>query len=187
MKYFFLSLIAIVSGSTITAQIYIAKNCEITFFSEAPLENISAINKAAKPILNTATNDIQIKIAMPAFVFEKPLMQEHFNENYVESKKFPYAIFKGKINEAIDWKKDGEYKATATGGLTIHGVEKKRTIDGTVKIKGSEFILFAKFNVHVADHGIKIPSLYVKNIAEVVEVKLNATMEPYKQNKISAK
>ncbi len=187
MKNIFLFLIAIVSGSNMLAQIYIAKNCEITFFSEAPLENIAAINKAAKPILNTATGEIQIKIAMTAFVFEKPLMQEHFNENYVESEKFPYAIFKGKINETIDWKKDGEYKATAIGKLNIHGIEKERTIDGTIIVKESEIVISTKFNVHIADHEIKIPSLYVKNIAEDVEVKLNATLEPYKQNKISAK
>jgi len=181
MKNLILFLIAIVSGSSITAQIYMAKNCEITFFSAAPLENIAAINKAAKPILNTSTNDIQTKIAMTAFVFEKPLMQEHFNENYVESEKFPYAIFKGKINEEIDWKKDGDYKATATGILNIHGIEKDRTIEGTISVKGAEIIISAKFNIHIADHEIKIPSLYIKNIAEDVEVKLNATLEPFKQ------
>lgn len=69
MKNTFLFLIAIVSGSNMLVQIYIAKNCEITFFSEAPLENIAAINKAAKPILNKATTEIKIKIAMTAFVF----------------------------------------------------------------------------------------------------------------------
>jgi hypothetical protein len=181
MKNIFLSLLLIVSGSNTFAQIYIAKNCEITFFSAAPLENIAAINKAAKPILNTSTNDIQTKIAMTAFVFEKPLMQEHFNENYVESEKFPYATFKGKIKETIDWKKDGEYKATSTGTIDLHGIQKNITIDGTVKVIGSEIIISAKFNIHIADYGIKIPSLYIKNIAEDVEVKLNATLEPFKQ------
>ena len=187
MKNILLFLLVIISGSNLFSQIYIAKHCEITFFSAAPLENIAATNKAAKPILNTANNDIQTKIAMTAFVFEKPLMQEHFNENYVESEKFPYATFKGKINETIDFTKDGEYKATATGKLNIHGMEKERTIEGTITVKGSEIAISAKFNIHFADHGIKIPSLYIKNIAEDVEVKLNATMEPYKQNKISSK
>lgn len=181
MKNIVLSLLAIISGSNMFAQIYIAKNCEISFFSAAPLENIAAINKAAKPILNTSTNDIQTKIAMTAFVFEKPLMQEHFNENYVESEKFPYATFKGKINENIDWKKDGEYKTTSTGTLDLHGIQKNITIVGTVKVTGPEIIIFAKFNIHIADYGIKIPSLYIKNIAEDVEVKLNATLEPFKQ------
>lgn len=181
MKNLFLSFIGLALSTSMYSQIYIANTCEISFFSEAPLENIEAINKAAKPILNTATGDIQAKIAMAAFVFEKPLMQEHFNENYVESEKFPSATFKGKINEQIDWTKDGEYKASATGKFNIHGVEKEETINGTVTIKGSEIIINSKFNIRVADYNIKVPTLYVKNIAEVVEVKINATLAPYKK------
>jgi hypothetical protein len=181
MKKIVLSLLTLAISSAMTAQIYIAKNCEISFFSSSPLEDIEAVNKACKPIINTATNDVQMKIAISAFQFEKPLMQEHFNENYMESEKFPNAIFKGKINEKIDWTKDGEYKVTVTGKLNIHGVEKDRTIDGVLKIKGSELTATSKFKIHIADHGIKVPSLYVQNIAEDVEVKLNATLEPYKK------
>lgn len=177
-----LLIFLLLSATTFTkAQIYLAKTCEISFFSEAPMENIQAINKAAKPILNTSTNDIQVKIVISAFVFEKPLMQEHFNENYMESEKFPDAVFKGKINETVDWTKDGEYKVTVTGTLKIHGVEKARTFEGTVKIKGDVITIDTKFNIHVADHGIKVPSMYIKNIAEDVEVKLNAVLEPFKK------
>ena len=180
---------------SLSAQIYLAKTCEISFFSESPLENITAVNKVAKPIVNTSTNDVQVKIPMVGFKFEKPLMEEHFNENYIETDAkgpndaagnttYPNknAIFKGKINETIDWTKDGEYKVTVTGKLTIHGVEKDRTIDGTVKIKGQEITLSTKFNIHIADHNIKVPSLYVKNIAEDVEVKLDAVLTPFKKN-----
>lgn len=145
------------------------------------MENIEAVNKAAKPILNTATGDIQIKIPIKGFTFEKPLMQEHFNENYMESEKFPDAFFKGKINEKIDYTKDGEYKTTATGKVTIHGVEKERTLDGTLTIKGGQITIETKFMVHVVDHNIKVPSLYVKNIAEDVIVKLNATLDPFRK------
>jgi hypothetical protein len=179
-KIIIIALLLVVTSYT-KAQIYLAKSCEISFFSEAPMENIKAVNKAAKPIINTSTNDIQIKIVISAFVFEKPLMQEHFNENYMESEKYPEATFKGKINEQIDWKKDGEYKVTVTGVLKIHGVEKTRTLEGVVKIKGEEITIETKFNIHVADHNIKVPSMYVKNIAEDVEVKLNAVLEPYKK------
>jgi len=159
-----------------------AKTCEISFFSASPLENIKAINKAAKPLINTATGDVQIKIVISAFVFEKPLMQEHFNENYMESEKFPNAFFKGKINEKIDFTKDGEHKVTVTGKLNIHGVDKDRTIDGIVSVKGNQLIISSKFNVHIADHGIKVPSLYVQNIAEDLEVKIDATLEPFKKS-----
>jgi hypothetical protein len=175
-------LVMILACGTLFSQIYIAKTSEISFFSASPLEDIQAVNKATKPIINTATNDVQMKISISAFQFEKPLMQEHFNENYMESEKFPNAVFKGKINEKIDWTKDGEHKVTVTGKMNIHGIEKERTIDGLVKIKGQEIIISSKFMIHIADHGIKVPSLYVQNIAEDVEVKLNATLEPYKKN-----
>jgi|SRR6218665_2486982 len=181
MKKIVLSILALAFSSGLFAQIYIAKTCEISFFSASPLENIEAVNKACKPILNTATNDLQMKVVVTAFQFDKPLMQEHFNENYMETEKFPNAIFKGKINEKIDWTKDGEYKVTVTGKLTMHGVEKERTVEGVVKIKGTEITLTSKFNIHIADHAIKVPSLYVETIAEDVETKINAVLEPYKK------
>ncbi|MCE3280830.1 MAG: hypothetical protein K0S44_3021 [Bacteroidetes bacterium] len=181
MKKILITLLALAFSSVLTAQIYIAKSCEISFFSAAPLENIEAFNKAAKPIINTSNNEVAIKIVISAFQFEKPLMQEHFNENYMESEKFPNAVFKGKINEMVDWAKDGEHKVTVTGKLNIHGVEKERTIYGILKIKGREIIINSTFKVHIADHGIQVPSLYIENIAEDVEVKINATLEPYKK------
>lgn len=181
MKKLYVLAALILVGVPAFSQIYIAKACEISFFSASPLEDIEAVNKACKPIINTATNDVQMKIVISAFQFQKALMQEHFNENYMESEKYPNAIFKGKINETIDWTKDGEYKVTVTGKLNIHGVEKERTIDGVVKIKGQEVSISSKFKIHIADHGIKVPSLYVQNIAEDVDVTLNATLEPYKK------
>lgn len=164
------------------AQIYMAKNCDITFFSKSPLENIEAINKSAKPILNTASGAIQIKISIIAFKFEKPLMEEHFNENYMESDVYPDAFFKGKINETIDYTKDGEYKVTVTGTLTVHGVVKERTLEGTLTVKGGLIRMTSNFKIHIADHGIKVPSLYVQNIAEDVDVSIDAILEPYKKN-----
>ena len=91
MKKIALLFITVALSTHTYSQIYMAKNCEISFFSPTPIENITAVNKTTKPMLNTATGDLQMKIAMTAFIFEKPLMQEHFNENYVESEKFPYA------------------------------------------------------------------------------------------------
>ena len=175
-------LLGIVISSPVYSQIFMGKTCEISFFSHSPIMDIKAVNKASKPLLNTSTGDIQIKITMTSFEFEKPLMQEHFNEEYVESEKFPFAIFRGKINEKVDFTKDGDTKVTVTGKFTIHGVEKERTIEGVVSIEGKEIIISTKFNIHVADYDIKVPSLYVTTIAEDVEVKLNATLEPFKKN-----
>jgi hypothetical protein len=175
-------LITSVLTPSLYAQIYMAKSSDISFSAPTPIEDIAATNTATKPLLNTATGDLQIKIAMTAFIFEKPLMQEHFNENYVESEKFPYAFFKGKLNDKIDFTKDGEYKTTATGKLTIHGVEKDRTIDGIVKVKGTEVTLFAVFKVAFADHAINIPALYSGVIPPEAEVKINAQLEPFKKS-----
>ena len=182
MKKALLSLTALVFSTSMFAQIFMAKTCEVSFFSASPLENIEAINKAAKPLVNTSTNDVQIKIVNTAFIFEKPLMQEHFNENYMESEKYPNTIFKGKINEKVDWTKDGETKVTVTGKMLMHGVEKDITIDGIVTMKGGEMTISSKFKVHIADYGIKVPSLYIQNIAEDVDVKINAVLAPFKKN-----
>lgn len=182
MKKAILLLLLLVSAPVLKAQIYIATSCEVSFFSAAPLENIEAVNKSARPVLSTATNDIQVKIPISNFQFEKALMQEHFNENYMETEKYPNAIFKGKIQENIDWSKDGVHKVTVKGNLEIHGVTKERTLDGTVTIKDGKIMIASKFMVRVADHNIKVPSMYIQNIAESVAVTINATLEPYKKN-----
>jgi hypothetical protein len=163
------------------AQIFISKTCEITFFSEAPLENIDAKNTTAKPILNTTNNEVAVRVPIKGFVFAKALMQEHFNENYMESDKYPNATFKGKINETIDWSKEGTYKVTITGKLDIHGVEKDRTINGTITKKGEEITVNSEFNVKLEDHKIEIPKVVFQNIAETVLVKLNSVMIPFKK------
>lgn len=181
MKRSILLVLSLVFSLSLSAQIYMADNCIIGFFSASPLENIEATNKAAKPIMNTSTGDIQVKIAMTAFSFDKPLMQEHFNENYVESEKYPYAIYKGKINETIDWTKDGSYTVTVTGMLNMHGVEKEMKLTGTAVVKGDEITLDSKFKIHIADYNIKVPSLYIQNIAEDVDVTVKASLKPFKK------
>jgi hypothetical protein len=182
MKKIALLFITVALSTHTYSQIYMAKNCEISFFSPTPIENITAVNKTTKPMLNTATGDLQMKIAMTAFIFEKPLMQEHFNENYVESEKFPYAFFKGKINEKVNYTEDGKYKVTATGKMTIHGVEKDKTIEGILTVDMNKIILSSTFKVDFTEYGVVIPSLYTGVIPPDTEVKINATLEPFKKN-----
>jgi polyisoprenoid-binding protein YceI len=166
-----------------SAQIYKAKDggTEISFFSSSPLEDITAVNKGAVVVLNTATQDIQFRVTIQNFKFKNGLMEEHFNENYMESQKFPNATFKGRINEKIDFTKDGENKVTVTGKLEIHGVTKEVTNEGTLTKKGNEIIVNCKFKVRVVDYNIKVPSLYVKNIAEVVDITVNSILEPFQK------
>ena len=166
---------------TANAQLYRGKpdGSTITFFSKSPLEDITATNKKVSVVIKTTTNDIQFAVPMISFKFPKPLMEEHFNENYVESPKYPTSTFKGKIVESVDFTKDGEHKVTAKGMLELHGVTKEIEVPGTLTIKGSDIMVNANFKIKVADYNIKVPSLYVQNIAEVVDVKVNATLEPF--------
>ena len=163
------------------AQIYLAKECEISFFSKTAARDIEGVNKSAKPILNTANGEIAVKITIQGFKFTDPLMQEHFNENYLESDKIPTSTFSGKVNEKIDYTKDGENKVTVTGKISIHGVERQITLNGTLTVKGGSVLLDTKFMVHLDDYKIKRPSIVLADLAEDIEVKLKATLEAYKK------
>lgn len=182
MKHLFATIIWTVGLINIcSAQLYRGKEDAsiISFYSKSPLEDIEASNKKAAIVLKTTTNDIQFGVPMTSFKFAKSLMEEHFNENYVESDKFPTCTFKGKIIEQIDYTKDGEYKVTAKGTLNLHGVAKEIEATGTLTVKGNEIRIQSAFKIRVADYNIKVPSLYVQNIAEVVDVTVNAVLEPF--------
>lgn len=181
MKKFFLFILLSGYVNTSFSQVFIAKSCDITFFSASTVENITATNTDAKPFLNTSNGNVQIKIGMRLFKFAKPLMEEHFNENYVETEKYPYAIFKGKINETVDYKKEGEYSVTVTGILSLHGVDKEQTISGKLIIKGNQIIISGAFKINIPAYNITIPSLYKDIIPEETDVKINATLEPFKK------
>jgi hypothetical protein len=171
------------------SQIYQAKDNStlIHFYSKTPLEDIDAANKGAIIVLNTTTGNLQVSVTIQNFKFKNGLMEEHFNENYLETQKqaadgsFPNrnAVFKGKINEKVDYTKDGENKVTVTGTLKLHGVTKDVTMDGTLTKKGNEILLDSKFKIKIADYNIKVPSAVVTNIAEVVDVTLVSTLEPH--------
>lgn len=166
---------------TARAQLYTAKsgNSFISFFSSSPLEDIKAVNTKSAFILNTTTNEIQVGVTMVYFKFPKPLMEEHFNENYVESDKYPTSVFKGKILESVDYTKDGENPVTVKGNLSLHGVSRDVEMKGTLTKKGNSIVIASDFKIRVADYDIKIPSLYVRNIAEVVDVSVAATLHPF--------
>lgn len=149
---------------------YQLANSQVSFFSEAPLENIEANNKDTKGIIDWKTKNFAFRIPIQSFNFKKKLMQEHFNENYMESSKFPNATFKGTIEGDYDLMKNGTYSVTATGELDIHGIKQQRKIVTTIEVKDKTIKINGKFKVKLADHGIKIPTLVFNKIAEEVEV-----------------
>ncbi len=163
------------------SQIYIAKDksAQIKFFSATPVENIDATNDAITSILNATNDSVVVRVPINAFIFPKSLMQEHFNENYMESAKYPQAKFRGKITEKIDFTKSGENKVTCVGDLTIHGVTKPTTISGTIKVIDGKLILDSKFSVKLKDFNIEVPKLVFQNIAEDIQVTMSSTYSPY--------
>ncbi|MEO8794186.1 MAG: YceI family protein [Daejeonella sp.] len=150
--------------------IYSTSSGKMSFFSKAPLEDINARNDKVFSQLNTSNKEIAVKVPVRQFFFSNKLMQEHFNENYMESRRFPYATFKGKINEDIDFSKTGTYDVSASGILNVHGVNQKRTFKGTLKVAPNSIVLDTHFDVKLQDHKIKIPRLVFNKIAEVISV-----------------
>lgn len=144
---------------------------ETNFFSKTPVENITATNKKVQSILNTATNEVVVRMTMKQFDFPNKLMGEHFNESYMESEKYPMGTFKGKINEKIDYTKDGTHQVTADGQFAIHGVAKDRQLKGTLTVANNAISLVSDFEVALVDHKIDVPKLVFVKIAQIISVK----------------
>ncbi len=177
MKKTLLLLVAILATAvSMNAQIYKGKKTTINFFSATALENISAVDTVATMLLNSKTGDVIANISIKGFVFPNALMQEHFNEEYMESDKFPMGSFKGKINEAVDYTKDGSTAVTITGTLTIHGVAKPRTINATILVKGKTATVDSKFDIALVDHNIKVPTAVGAKIAEKIAVTVHSEL-----------
>lgn len=181
MKNFFLSLATILIISLpATAQNYFTKNGKISFFSKTSMENIDAVNNQVVSVVNTQTGDMAFSVLVNGFLFKKALMQEHFNENYMESTKYPKATFKGTIADIgkVGFTKDGSYPVTVSGDLTMHGVTKKVSVPGTIVSKDGKFSAAATFTVLLADYNISIPSVVQNNISKTIEIKVDCNYEP---------
>ena len=174
MKHLLLILGVLVSlTSTSFSQTYMCQAGSISFFQSTPVEDIDARSNRLLSVLNPANNAIAYKIDVRTFIFEKSLMQDHFNENYIESSKYPYATYVGVINEKIDWTKDGVYDITSTGKLTLHGVTKDITEKGKLSIHNGEITISNMFNIKFTDYGVEIPKLLIKDLSDTVEMNIN--------------
>lgn len=148
----------------------IDKEGEAMFFSDALIEDITAKTKSAMAVIDTSTDEVAVSLNMKSFKFRKSLMQEHFNENYVESDKYPKATFTGKLTKSPDYSKNGKQEIPIKGEMTIHGVTKSMETTVTFTISDKKIDAETVFNLKVADYDIKIPTLMFKKIAEVVEI-----------------
>ena len=158
---------------------YSAKETTIMFFSKTAVENIFATNKAAAAIIDFDSKDFVFVVPIKSFEFEKELMKEHFNENYMESVKYPNSSFKGKIEGVYDITKNGEYKVNAVGNLEMHGVKQERTIPATINVKDGVISIKSNFKVKLIDHNITIPSVVNQKIAEEIDISVAGVMQKY--------
>jgi polyisoprenoid-binding protein YceI len=160
--------------------ILISNKASVSFFSSTIVEDIEGKSNMGTSAIDAKTGNILFKVPNTSFQFKKKLMQEHFNENYMESEKYPTSEFKGKLDQPIDLSVNGSYKVNVSGNLTVHGVTK--AYKSVTEIVVNNGIATAKtvFKVRIADHKIEIPSLVFKNIAEFVEVRVQAIYQPKK-------
>ncbi len=163
----------------VKAQVYVGtENSVISFFSHTSMEDIDAKNTNCKAfVLKAETGEFVCQAANKGFTFKSGLMQEHFNENYMESDKYQYSKFSGKIADKIDYKKDGVYKVTMEGKMDIHGVVKDVKIPGTITVKGDIIQVDAKFNIAMKDYNIRIPEAVGNKFAEAMELTVKGELK----------
>ncbi|WP_345083057.1 YceI family protein [Nemorincola caseinilytica] len=167
-------------GTATRAQVYMARTAHVSFNATAAgsPEKIEAVNNEVASKLDKATGRLGFQVPVKSFKFERALMQEHFNENYMESDKYPRAEFDGMVSNIADvnTNNDGTYNVKVSGKLTIHGVTKEVSVPGTVTVKRGQLVMSAKFNVRLADHKINVPSVVADKVAKEAVVTIESAL-----------
>jgi len=181
-KLFFLLSMMLATGILQAQDKFFTKTGKINFDATAPNspEKIDAVNKSVTAVIDTKTGNIQFSVLMKGFEFERALMQEHFNENYVESTIYPKADFKGAIvdNGSIDYKKEGKYVVKVKGILTMHGVSKEVETTGTITVKAGKINLAASFNVILTNFKINIPAVVADKVSQTAKIDVDCSLDP---------
>ena len=161
---------------------YFTKSGAVAFYASTPLENIEARNNKGTCVLDATTGAIEMAVLLKAFEFDRALMQEHFNENYVESDRYPKSTFRGKISNFSDLNltQDGTYPITITGSLTFHGVTKDIVSKGKIVVKGGKLNTTSEFTIALAAYQIEIPSIVKDKISKTVRITTNLWLDPLK-------
>lgn len=180
MKPTTLLFFLLVSLSLRAQDLQMTRNGKISFFSRTPMENIDATNNEVLSVIDLKKGDLAFAVLVNGFRFEKALMEEHFNENYMESTKYPKATFNGKLERPADFNltKDGSYPVQAVGDLTIHGVTRKITVPGELIIKGGKLSSKSTFKIAVKDYNISVPGVVAEKIADLIDVTVECQYQP---------
>ena len=181
MKTALLALILTVSAPSLQAQgRYFTRNGNVTFNSGTALEKIEGVNHKAASVLDAGSGQIEMNVLIKAFEFDRALMEDHFNENYMESEKYPKATFKGTIvnNKDITYGKNGPVTFQVKGDITIHGVTKPISVNATGEIKDNKIAVKSSFEVTLADFNIEIPGLVKDKIDKQAKIVMDVLYEP---------
>lgn len=173
-------LFVYVSSFGVAQDVYMTRNGKISFFSRTPMENIDAVNNEVLSVIDLKKGELAFAVLVKGFHFERALMEEHFNENYMESTKFPKATFNGTFKNlpAVDLKKDGSYPVQVEGDLIIHGTTKKTLVSGELIVKDGKLMSKSSFKLVPKDFKIDIPSVVAEKIAEAIDVTVECAYQP---------
>ncbi len=162
---------------TARCQIYSGSDGTVTFVSEAPLETIRATSSILKGAIDPSQNTFAFSVEIASFEgFNSMLQKTHFNENYLESSRYPTASFSGEIIEQVDWQAEQVYEVRAKGILKVHGVEQERIIKGTLTISPDRIDIASEFSVLLSEHHISIPKIVAQKISKEIDVVISSSL-----------
>lgn len=181
ISFLFCGLLLLTAGASAQGKFY-TKQGYIAFDATAGAEKVQATNNAAICVLDAATGALQFSILLKGFEFEKALMQEHFNENYAESDKFPKCEFRGQVldNNEVVYTRDGSYNVHVKGMLTLHGETREVVTEAKLTVKDGKIQAVAQFELALADYHIAIPSLVKDKVSDHPRVRIDCSLQPLK-------
>ena len=172
-----LILIFLLFSTRLIAQQYYTNKGKVSFFSEAPIENISAINEDVSSIVDSQTGGFAFRLKIEDFTFPNSLMQEHFNESYLESEKYPLSTFTGVVDNFSDLDLSTKQNFVVNGSLSMHGISKDAQMKATAQMINDELHISSTFDVALEDYDIDIPKIMMYKIAEVIQVVVDMKLQ----------
>lgn len=173
-------LLLVLSTSLIVAginQVYAVKNGKVVFKSVAELETISAESTALTGLVDPNTKNFAFSISNKSFDgFNSALQKEHFNDNYIESDKYPTTTFTGRIIDEVDFKKPGVYTIRVKGMFKIKGVTREELIKGNIEVSSAGIKLNTNFSLLLSDYEIRIPRIVNQKIAPEIQIAIQANL-----------
>ena len=163
--------------NSLLAQQYLTKNGTASFYSYAPIEDIEAVNNKLGGVIDISNGQFAFKIAIQDFIFPNSLMQEHFNESYMESEKFPNSTFTGVISDVSTLDLSKEQSIDVSGNFLLHGINRQMNMTTTISLKDEKLNISSQFDIVLDDFNIDIPKIMMYKIAEVINVNIEMNLQ----------